>query len=227
MTSDPRQSFEEALRLFKKDKIGEAIQKLESLQAEHPSFEDAFEALAILYEREKRLEDAIATCKKWIRLNPHSIMAHANLSRFYAGKGLIAEAEHEQGEARRLGWIQELKQKKMAMPKVDPQEKIERFKKVITLDPNDVLGYYSLGDAYLENKMIREAREAFEKAVAVDPNHSSSYLGLGTVYQSLGELEKAKDVFEKGVRVADERGDMMTMKKMQARLAQLKNEKPL
>lgn len=213
--------YEEALVLFKEQKLPEAIQKLESLLQKDPAFEDAYEALAIFYSRVDRLGDAIETAKKWIRLNPRSKMAHTNLSRFYVQKGMIAEAEHEQGEARRLGWIEELSEKKMKMPVADPMEKIERFKKVIALDPNDVLGYYSLGDVYLEMARYSEAAQIFTKGLAVDPTHSSSYYGLGQAYQALGEKEKAKEVFQKGIRVADERGDVMTQKKMEARLRQL------
>jgi tetratricopeptide (TPR) repeat protein len=213
--------YNEAHRLFREEKLSEAIQKLEILIQADPSFEDAYEALAILYSRVGRLDDAIETAKAWIRLNPHTIMAHTNLSRFFMEKGMIAEAEQEQGEARRLTWAEELKRKKMEMPKVDPRAKIERYQKVIELDPNDVLGYYTLGDAYLENKMYREAAETFAKGLKVDPKHSSSYYGLGQAYQALGEIEKAKDVFKQGVEVAGAQGDVMPQRKMEARLRQL------
>lgn len=218
---DPKKEYEEALALFKAQKEAEAVQKLEILIQHEPTFEDAYEALAILYQRLNRLEDAIETARKWIRLNPLTIMAHTNLSRFYMAKGMIAEAEHEQAEARRLGWIQELKQKKTALPKADPAEKIERFKKVIALDPNDVLGYYSLGDACLEAGKYPEAVEAFLKGLEADPRHSSSYLGLGQTYQALGEKEKAKEIFRKGIAVANAKGDMIPLRKMEARLSQL------
>ncbi len=213
--------YNEAFDLFRAEKLPEAIQKLESLLQSNPSFEDAYEALAVLYSRAKRLDDAIEMAKKWIRLNPHALMAHTNLSRFYMEKGMIAEAEHEQGEARRLSWAAELKKKKIEMPKVDPKEKIARYQKVIELDPNDILGYYTLGDAYLENGMYREAVETFTRGLQIDPKHSSSYYGLGQAHQALGEVEKAKEVFKKGVAVASERGDVMPQRKMEARLRQL------
>ena len=217
--------YQKALGLFRDDKLPEAIQTLETLLKQDPAFEDAYEALGILYSKVNRLDEAIVAAKQWIRLNPLRIMAHTNLSRFYVQKGMIAEAEHAQGEARRLSWIEELKQKKMQLPKIDPQEKIERFKKVIELDPNDVLGYFSLGDAYLDTKMYPEAIEAFAKGLQVDPRHSSSYLGLGQAYQAAGENEKAVEVFKRGMVVAEERGDVMTLKKMAARLGQLSSDK--
>ncbi len=223
--SPDQKLFEEALDLFKQGRLAEAIQKAETLLRNHPDSEDGYEALAIFYSKVNRIDEAVETAKQWIRLNPQSKMARVNLSRFYLQKGLIAEAEHEQAEARRLSWVEELTQKKIAMPKVDPQEKIERFKKVIELDPNDVLGYYSLGDAYLEIQRFPEAVQAFTKGLEADPAHSSSYYGLGQAYQAIGEKERAKEIFEKGIRVADEKGDVMTMKKMQARLNQLSSER--
>lgn len=225
MTSPSSQKlFEESLALFRAEKILEAIEKLEFLLEEDPTFEDGYEALAVLYSRVNRLDEAIETAKKWIRLNPKAAMAHTNLSRFYLAKGMIAEAEHEQAEARRLGWIQELSQKKMHLPKIDPKEKIERFKKVIQLDPKDVLGYYSLGEAYLENGMNQEAVAIFSQGLSIDPTHSSSYLGLGQAHQVLEEKGKARETFQKGIRVAEGRGDVMAQKKMEARLRQLSQD---
>ncbi len=217
--------YQEALQAFKNQNLPEAIQKLQSLLKEDPAAEDGFEALAICLAKTGELDQAVETTKAWIRLNPLSKMAHVNLSRFYMEKGLIAEAEHEQAEARRLSWIEELKQKKIQLPKTDPKEKIERYKKVIAFDPKDVLGYYSLGDTYFENALYREAVEIFSKGLEVDPSHSSSYLGLGQSLQALGENEKASEVFRKGIKVSEERGDMMPQKKMEARLRQLSSEK--
>ena len=221
---DPQKIYQEALALYHEGKSPDAVQKLEALLRTHPGFEEAYEALSVIYSKSNRLDEAVETAKKWIRLNPLALMAHTNLSRFYLEKGMIAEAEHEQAEARRLSWAEELKQKKMKMPKVDPLEKIERFKKVIALDSNDVLGYYSLGDAYLENGKVREAIDSFSKGLEVDPQHSSSYYGLGQAYQAVGENEKAREVYLKGIRVAEARGDVMTQKKMEALLLKLPPE---
>ena len=223
-SSDSKKFYEEALEFFKKQNLPQAIQTLETLLGTDPTFEDAYEALAICYSRVERIEEAIDIAKKWIRLNPKSKMAHVNLSRFYMVKGMIAEAEHEQAEARRLSWIEELREKKMKLTAADPKEKIERFKKVIALDPKDVLGYYTLGDAYLENGMYSEAAAAFSKALEVNPEHSSSYLGLGQAYQALGETRKAKEIFQKGIKVAETHGDVMPQKKMEARVRQLSSE---
>lgn len=210
--------YQEALEDYRRRRFTEAEAKLRQVLTLDPTFEDTYEALAVLLYNQKRYDEAIALIRKWIVLNPNSIMSRTNLSRCYAAKGMILEAEREQAEARRLTWKAELKAKKQEMPKVNFEEQIRRFKKVIELDPKDVLGYFSLGTAYLDSGHKREAVETFEKAVAVDPTHSSSYLGLGMALEGLGDRERARRIYLKGARTANERGDMMTLKKMESRL---------
>jgi tetratricopeptide (TPR) repeat protein len=210
--------YDLALELNKTGRAEEAAELLRKTIAGSPSFEDAYEALSVILYNLKRFDEAMEVTKKWITLNPDSIMSHTNLSRCYVAKGMILEAEHEQAEARRLTWKADLKAKKQEMPKVDYVEQISRFKQVIDLDPEDVLGYFSLGNAYLDSGKKREALETFEKAVEVDPKHSSSYLGLGLSLEALGDKAKARTVYERGIKVADERGDLMTLKKMESRI---------
>lgn len=212
------QLYQEALGDFRSQRLEEARRKLTQVLAIDPSFEDAYEALSVVLYNQKNYDEAINVLKKWIAMNPHSIMSHTNLSRCYVAKGMILEAEHEQAEARRLTWKAELKAKKMEMPKVDYEGQIARFKKVIEFDPKDVLGYYSLGTVYLEAGRKRDAADTFEKAIEVDPKHSSSYLGLGLALEGLGDKEKASKIYLQGIKVADERGDIMPQRKMESRL---------
>jgi tetratricopeptide (TPR) repeat protein len=215
--------YHSALQDYREHRVEEAIGKLQTVIFEDPTFEDAYEALSVIFYNQKRYDEGIEILKKWITINPNTIMSHTNLSRCYVAKGMIAEAEHEQNEARKLTWKAELKTKKQEMPKVDYEDRIRRFKQVIELDPADVLGYFSLGSAYLESGKKREAVDTFEKAVDVDPMHSSSYLGWGSALEAIGDKGKAKQVYLKGIKVADERGDMMTQKKMESRLRALEN----
>ena len=221
----PKNLYEQALKLYEKNQSDEAVALLTSLLEHHPAYEDAYEALSVIFYALKRYEESITVIKKWIRLSPNTIMAHTNLSRCYVAKGMILEAEHEQGEARRLTWQAELKTKKQAMPKQNFEEQIERYKQVIAYDPKDVLGYFSLGRTYLEAGMKRDAVDILEKAIEVNPEHSSSYLSLGEALQTLGDKKKAAMIYQKGIETAEKRGDIMTLKKMQAHLHQIETQK--
>ena len=226
--------YQEALESFRSGNIQRAITVLERSLAVKPEFPDALEALGVCYSKENRLDEAIDVMKRLIKMAPNHIMAHANLSRFYVQKGMILEAEQEQAEARRLSWKEELKAQKSVhsdplqtaeqISKENEREiesRIDRYQKVIQLDPQDVLGYFSLGTACLDAKRLEEARSAFEKAVRVDPNHSPSYFSLGLALESLKQVPEAIKVYENGIKVADSRGDMIPLRKMEARLRML------
>ncbi len=224
--------YHESLALFRSGDLNQAIAKLEQSLTVDPEYSDALEMLGVLYSKVDRFDDAIELMKRLAKIAPNHIMAHTNLSRFYVQKGMILEAEQEQAEARRLVWKAELQAQKGKGQGVrektqeeetrerekEIQDRIIRYQKVIQLDPQDVLGYFSLGSAYLDAKRLEDARRAFERAITVNPNHSPSYFNLGVVLESLAQKSEAVKVYEKGVQVADSRGDMIPLKKMEARL---------
>ena len=227
--------YQESLELYRSGNLNQAIEKLEESLALDPAFSDALETLGILYSKADRLDAAIETMKRLAKVSPNHVMAHANLSRFYVEKGMILEAEQEQAEARRLSWKAELKAQKQETGKREqtPEEeacereketagRIERYKKVIQLDPNDVLGYFSLGSAYLGASRLEDARRAFEKAVQVDPKHSPSFFSLGLALESLNRKQEAVEIYERGIKIADQRGDIIPLRKMEARLRMLR-----
>ncbi|HTL48629.1 MAG TPA: tetratricopeptide repeat protein [Verrucomicrobiae bacterium] len=221
--SSADQIYRDALEHYKHGRQEEALNGLRRVLELSPSHEDACEALSVILYNQQKYDDAAALLKQWISRHPDTVMAHTNLSRCYVAKGMIAEAEHEQAEARRLTWKAELKSKKAVMPKADYDAQIERYKKIIEFDPADVLGYFSLGTVYLECGRKREALDTFEKAVHVDPKHTASYLGLGQALESLGDVEKAKKIYRQGIQVAEASGDMMPQKKMESRIKALES----
>lgn len=228
--------YQEAISLSQNGNFQSAITKLEESIRLNPKSPDALEVLGVLYSKANRLEDAIDMMKRLCQVSPNHIMAHANLSRFYVQKGMILEAEQEQAEARRLSWKAELKEHKLAGGKSkspeeeahdqakDVENRIERYQKVIGLDPKDVLGYFSLGSTYLDAKRLEDAKLTFEKAIEVDPKHSPSYFSLGLALESLGRKKEAAEIYQKGIPVAESKGDMIPLKKMHARLEMLKAE---
>lgn len=225
--------YHESLQLFRSGRLTDAVSRLEKSVSLNPRYADALEVLGVLYEKTGRLDEAVQAMKQLVHIAPDHVMAHANLSRFYVQKGMILEAEQEQGEARRLSWKAELRTQKAGAKTGNPEEeerarkqeienRIERYKKVIALDPADVLGYFSMGSALLDAQRLGEAHTAFEQAISVDSGHSPSYFSLGLVLESLGKKEEAVKIYEKGIPVAEKRGDMIPLKKMQARLAMLR-----
>lgn len=191
---------------------------------------DAYEALGVIYGKLGRLDDAVEIMKRLAALDPDHVMAHANLSRFYQQKGMLEEAEAEQAEARRLAWKRDLKSsgggEESLLEDEDEKmrqtaEKIERYKKVVELDPKDILGYFSLGSALHDAKRFRDAVDILSQGLLVNSSHSPSYLILGMSYEALGDVFKARLTYEQGIPVANERGDIIPLRKMESRLRRL------
>ncbi len=221
----PESFFKQAMRFFQEERYEEAARELEKALHINDRHADTLEALGVIYERLNRLDEATQLFKKLSHVDPDNIMVHSNLSRIYGKQGRIAEAEAEQAAARRVSWKHQLKERQSSQPSFTVEERIDRYKRVIELAPTDVLGYFSLGSAYLEAGKWREAEETFKQALNVDPEHSSSHLGLGQALQEQNKLAEAVQAYQKGIPIAEKHGDMIPVKKMSARLKEIQDQK--
>src|SRR5262245_35842854 len=108
MADDASDLYRQGLKLHRAKDYAGAIALLERAVAADPQLADAWEALGVLYDKQQRLDDAIAATQRLVALKPDEVMAHTNLSRFFMKKGMKEKAEEEQGKARLIGWKQEL-----------------------------------------------------------------------------------------------------------------------
>ncbi|MFO0981913.1 MAG: tetratricopeptide repeat protein [Planctomycetota bacterium] len=246
--STARELYREAIKLFRGAKLPEAIAKLSAAIALEPQFHDAYEALGEMYARAGRLDEAIAITQKFCELAPDEIMAHTNLSRFYQKKGMVAEAEAEQGKARLLAWKAELKQgappggnlvapaqtgtpetvmltpgAAASAPTVPPalQPKSDTFRRMVELNPDDPLARYSLGRALADELQHAAAVSELERLLERKPDYSVAYLQLGKSLEALGRRDAAIEVYRRGIAVAGGKGDLMPKKEMERKLLAL------
>lgn len=90
---------------------------------------------------------------------------------------------------------------------MNPQ-RIEQFEKMAKEDPNNELGQFSLGKAYLEAGRTKEAIAPLKRAIEIRPGMSKAYQLLGEAYEKNGEHAQAVATVTKGATVADEQGDV-------------------
>jgi len=91
----------------------------------------------------------------------------------------------------------------------DIHTRIEQFKKMASDDPNNELGHFSLGRAYLEAGIYDSAAASFQRVIEINPNMSRAYQLLATSLLRQNEKDKAIHYLTEGVKIAHERGDMM------------------
>jgi Fe-S cluster biosynthesis and repair protein YggX len=96
----------------------------------------------------------------------------------------------------------------------DIHTRIEQFKKMASDDPNNELGHFSLGRAYLEAGIYDSAAASFQRVIEINPNMSRAYQLLSTSLLRQNEKDKAIHYLTEGVKIAHERGDMMARNDM-------------
>ena len=102
-----------------------------------------------------------------------------------------------------------------------PEDKIKQLENLLETDPTDHLGFFMLGKLYLDTNQYDKAAAAFEKCLELQPDYSAAWRFLGDSQRLAGNIDKARQVYEQGIAVADERGDLQTVKEMQAFLRKI------
>ena len=100
-------------------------------------------------------------------------------------------------------------------------ERIERFKNMADADPDNELGHFSLGRAYMEAGRYAEAIESLKRAIVINRNLSKAYQFVGQSQLKLGQQGEAVATLTEGVKVADARGDVLPRNEMIEQLKSL------
>jgi len=79
-------------------------------------------------------------------------------------------------------------------------EAISALQKAITINPNLVAAYNSMGYIYKEMGQHDEARKAYDKALQLDPSSARSHGGLGQIHQVHSQPEQAIASYEQAIQ---------------------------
>jgi Flp pilus assembly protein TadD len=96
------QLYDEAISLKDGGKLEEAVAKLEELLRQDPAYALAHSALAVLYTRLKRHDEAIAHAQRVCQLEPNDAFSFTALSVTLQRAGKIPEAEDAMARARMI-----------------------------------------------------------------------------------------------------------------------------
>jgi uncharacterized protein HemY len=90
----------------------------------------------------------------------------------------------------------------------------DMFRKLLERDQNNPMVLYSLGNELFKEGQYSEARDLLIRAVENKPDYSVAYRMLGRAHFELHENSEARDVFLRGKQVAQENGDLQTVKEI-------------
>lgn len=222
-------TYNQGLSEFATGSEAKAIELLRETIELDPVFANAYEALGVILSRQEQLDEAIDLMKRLTQLDPDSIMAHSNLSVFYMQKGDKEAAEDEKAKAMSIRMSQMAKQvvseqkdrEDAAKRKKDAEQRIDLFRQVLTIDPEDFLANSGMGSALVDMEKFEEALAYLEKALLVKSNHTLTYAALAQAYEKLQRTSEAVDTYKRGIAVAAQRGELTPLKDMQSRMESL------
>jgi Fe-S cluster biosynthesis and repair protein YggX len=87
--------------------------------------------------------------------------------------------------------------------------RIEQFRQMAEADPDNELGHFSLGRAYLDAGMPGQAIGAFKRALELNPNLGRAYHLLGQAQIQEGQKAEAIQTLTEGAKVSAARGEVL------------------
>jgi len=84
--------------------------------------------------------------------------------------------------------------------------KIEKFKKVLQMDPNDETLWFGLGKAYMADENWKEAIPALESCIKVKPTYSAAIFALAQCLKNNDQPDRCREVCAQGIDVRSGRG---------------------
>jgi uncharacterized protein HemY len=97
----------------------------------------------------------------------------------------------------------------------------ETFRKLLDKEPDNPMILCSLGIELFKEGRYPEAREHLRRAIENKPDYSVAYRMLGRAHYELRENDEARRVFAKGRGVAQENGDLQTVREIDVFLRRL------
>lgn len=99
--------------------------------------------------------------------------------------------------------------------------RIAQWENMTQADPENDMGWFSLGSAYKDAGRAADAERALARTLELNPDQSRAYQLRGQVLIELGREDEAAAVLTRGYEVAAGRGDVMPQRAMGSLLEKL------
>lgn len=178
-----------------------AIHYYKALLAIYPDYPDAYSSLAWVYHRMGRYEESIAASERAIRIDPHLLIAYANMAgvQLYEQNDVKAGLETCQQALRVdphsawaydcVGWA--------SFGKGDWPQAQAAFEKAVTYNPQTTLSRYRLAHAHRLQGHYEQALQTLEPVLKIDPSDPTPWYDMGVVCEGMGDHDQAHEYFQR------------------------------
>ncbi|HOI73675.1 MAG TPA: tetratricopeptide repeat protein [Syntrophales bacterium] len=184
-------------------KSGKAGEQYRRVLTGAPADRDAILALALTKLKAGDHDEAIYWYKAYLKQNPKSAAAWANLGLAYGGKGRGKEEIESYRKALALDPKNAVVLSNMALAyeKANQvREATDTWKKVLKVRPGDSGAASRLGELALREKRYREAASYFETALKESTRKGPLHTSAATAYAEMKQYGKAVEHYEKAIR---------------------------
>ncbi|NTW66763.1 MAG: tetratricopeptide repeat protein [Nitrospirae bacterium] len=154
---------------------------------------------ALVFQKEGRLDEAIADFSRVIALSPSDAKAYYEQGRIYDDTGELDKAAANYDKALDLlpTYLDALIGRGVLFGKVGAYgDAIERFSRAIAIDPQNAESYNNRGLSFFLTGQMERAREDFSRAIALDGNNPTIYMNRGRLNLRMGHAGLARLDFQ-------------------------------
>ena len=164
-----KKKIQEAVNLFKDGNLPKSEKTTLKLIETNPKIPFLYNLLGLILSAQNRIDEAIVTYNKGIKIDPNYAMIFNNLALIYYNKSLKDENF-----------------------KSNIKKAEELYKKSIQLNPKIPEANTNLGNLYSAVGKNNESIKYHKLAISADPKYFYTYLNIANVYVSIGNFVEAK-----------------------------------
>ncbi len=97
---------------------------------------------------------------------------------------------------------------------MDHEQRINQFRNMAEADPENELGHFSLGKAYMDADRFAEAEASLRRTLELNDQHSKAFALLGRSLVEQDRKDEATELLTRGYTLAAERGDVLPRDEM-------------
>jgi Flp pilus assembly protein TadD len=99
--------------------------------------------------------------------------------------------------------------------------RLEQFRQIIDIDPDDYFCHFGYASALFDAGRYADAVQEYREAIRLKPDYSAAFRDLGKALERIGAHAEARQVYREGIPIAEQNGDLQTVKEMQVFLKRL------
>ncbi len=183
--------------LYRKGEFEQSLELSQELIKKKPKLFNALQLLALNYQALNRLDIALTTFQKAIKINDKHASTFNNIGNIYFAQGKFKEAKKYFGKALSIEPLMPEATNNLATCQSkfgDFQSAEDNYKKAILLEGNRADFYVNLGELLAEQGKFDNATEVFLKSLGLDKSKGAAYWHIFKIFMYRHRYEDALEI---------------------------------